>query len=522
MGVEEERKFDVDPPFVLPPLAGCLPPGGQVVAREPVELTATYHDTADLRLARAGASLRFRDGDRPPWTVKLPTGVPGVRHEVSRPPGPEAPAAPDGPPPAELVALVTAVSRGAPLVPVVVVRSLRQRYELRDQDGTVLAELADDRVSVLERGQPRTGFRELEVERVAGGGDLLDRVAAVLTGAGAVTGRFTPKHVRALSQLPGLAAAVAVPPDLPALEPLPPQPRSADAVTQAIRRSVTRILAHDPLIRLGEDLPDGDTPVHQMRVGLRRLRSDLRTFDPLVDQRWAKPLRRQLRWLAGTLGAARDAEVLRARLRRTAADPLVPVDPAAVARIDGELAARQQAAQQAVAGALASARYLALLDALVAAAQQPRLTALAGASAQEVLPQLVAGPWRMLAYGDRGAAGAVDLSPDAPDERWHAVRVHGKRARYALEAVADVLGGEAPGLARKLAAVQDLLGEHQDAAVAGQTWLEIAWSDPDDHALAVAAGRLYERERAAIRQVRKEFPAAWRSASRRTLLAWLP
>jgi len=522
MGVEEERKFDVDPSFALPELAGCLPPGGQVVTREPVELTATYHDTADLRLARAGASLRFRDGDQPPWTVKLPTGVPGIRHEVSRPPAPDAPATPDGPPPAELVALVTAVSRGAPLAPVVAIRSHRRRYELRDPDGTVLAELADDRVSVLDPGLPPTGFRELEVERVADGGDLLDRVSALLTGAGAVSGRFTPKHVRALSQLPGLAAAVAAPPDLPAPEPLEHQPRSGDVVTQAVRRSVARILAHDPLIRLRVDLPGGDTPVHQLRVGLRRLRSDLRTFETLVDQRWARPLRKQLRWLAGTLGAARDAEVLRARLRRTAADPLVPVDLAAVDRIDAELAARQEVARQAVDEALAADRYLALLDALVAAAQRPQLTVLAAASAQEVLPRLVAGPWRMFAYGDRGVDGAADLSAGAPDEQWHAVRVHGKRVRYAVEAVADVLGGEAPGLARKLAVVQDLLGEHQDAAVAGQTWLAVAGSDPDDHALAVAAGRLYERERAAIRRVRKEFPAAWRSASKRKLLAWLP
>jgi CHAD domain-containing protein len=515
MGLEEERKFDVDPSFTLPELAGCLPPGGQLVARPPVELTATYYDTSELRLARAGASLRFREPDQPPWTVKLPTGVPGVRREVSRPDR-------GGAPPAELLALLTAVTRGAPLRPVVVVRSHRLRYELRDAGGTVLAELADDRVSVQDGGEPRAEFRELEVERVGGAADLLDRVAEVLTGAGAVTGAFTPKHVRALSHLPALAGAVAAAPDLPAPEPLPDRPRSGDVLTQAVRRSVARIVAHDPLIRLGQDLPDGDTPVHQMRVGLRRLRSDLRTFDALVDQQWAKPLRRELRWLAGTLGQVRDAEVLRARLRHTAADPLVPVDPVAVERIDTELAGREEQARQALAEALDSRRYLALLDALVRAAQRPPLTGLAGGAAHEVLPRLVAGLWQAFGYGGRGADGAVDLAPDAPDERWHAVRVHGKRVRYAVEAVAGALGGQAPRLARRLAAVQDLLGEHQDAAVAGQTWLAVARSDPDDHRLAVAAGRLYERERAAVRRARTGFPAAWQAASRPRLLAWLP
>jgi CHAD domain-containing protein len=514
--VEEERKFGADPAFALPDLTGCLPPGGELAGPATVTLTATYHDTADLRLARAGASLRYRAGDQPPWTVKLPTQVPGVRHEISQP------GRPDAPPPAELVALVTVLTRGAPLRPVVTVRSARQRYELRDAGGTVLAELVDDQVSVLDGAQPRGEFRELEVERVADGGDLLDRVAAVLTGAGAVAGEFVPKQVRALSLLPGLAGTVAAPPDLPAPEPVPRQPRCRDVVTRAVRRSVARILAHDPLIRLREDLPGGDTPVHQMRVGLRRLRSDLRTFEQLVDQRWARPLRRELRWLADRLGAARDAEVLRARLRRTAAaDPLAPVDAAAVARCDAALAAREGEARRALDRALRSDRYLVLLDALIAAARQPGFTALADAPAREVLPGLVAEPWRAFAYGDGGVDGAADLAADAPDRQWHAVRVRGKRARYAVEAVAEVVGGEAPSLARKLAAVQELLGEHQDAAVAGQTWLAIADSDPDDHPLAVATGRLYERERVAIRRARGQFPAAWRSATKPRLLSWL-
>jgi CHAD domain-containing protein len=519
MAVEEERKFDVAPSFVLPELTGCLPPGGQVIAREPVTLTATYYDTGDLRLARAGASLRFRQGDPEPWTVKLPTGVPGVRHEISRagPPGPA--------PPLELVALLTAVTRGAPVRPVVVVRTDRRRYGLCDAGGGVLAELADDAVTVRDGSQPRGQFRELEVERVADRDDLpeevLDRMAAVLTGAGAVAGEFTPKQVRALQRVPGLAGIVAGPPELPAAEPLPGNPRSGDVVRQAIRRSVARVVAHDPLIRLRERLPDGDTPVHQMRVGLRRLRSDLRTFDLLVDQRWASPLRRELRWLAGVLGAARDAEVLRARLRRTADDPLAPVDPAAVARIDAKLAARQESARQALEQALGSDRYLALLDLLIAAARDPRFTALAVASAREVLPRLVAGPWHGFAYGAGGVVGAADLAPDAPDGQWHAVRVLAKHARYAVDAVAEAVGGAAPTLARRLATVQDLLGEHQDAAVAGTTWLDIAGSDPDNHPLAVAAGRLYQRERCTIQRVRGEFPVAWRSASRRRLVAWL-
>jgi CHAD domain-containing protein len=108
-----------------------------------------------------------------------------------------------------------------------------------------------------------------------------------------------------------------------------------------------------------------------------------------------------------------------------------------------------------------------------------------------------------------------------PDAVWHAVRIRGKRARYAVEAVAPVLGGRAVDLAGALGTVQNLLGEHQDAAVAADTWLAIARAHPDDHALAVTAGRLYERERATIRRVRKRLPAAWAAADRPRLTGWL-
>jgi CHAD domain-containing protein len=509
--LEEERKYDVGGGFTMPDLTPALPSGARVLDMPPKTLTATYYDTSDLRLARTGASLRFRRGDSEPWTVKLPADAPGVRHEISRPGSP-------GNPPAELVRLVTAVTRGAPLAPAAVLRTVRRAYEVRDADDRVLAEVADDAVTILD-GRKVTGrFREVEVELKHGTRKLLDKVGAALEHAGARTGEFTPKHVRAL----GTTARRA--PDLVPPGPLPRRKvRAGDVVTLAVRKSVGRILAHDPLVRMRSAVGDEDTAVHQMRVGCRRLRSDLRTFAPLIDAAWGRSLRDELKWLADALGAARDAEVLRARLRRTAAaDPLAPLDDAAVARIDAELAARHEDALVALDAALVEERYARLLESLVAAARQPRLTPAARGAATTVLPRLVSRPWREFAYGARGVDGAADLDRDSPDEKWHAVRIRSKRARYAIEAVAKAVGDEAAELGRALVDVQDLLGEHQDAAIAADTWLSVALGDPEDHLLAVTAGRLYEREREVIRLVRDEFPHAWRAASKRRLVKWLP
>lgn len=134
----------------------------------------------------------------------------------------------------------------------------------------------------------------------------------------------------------------------------------------------------------------------------------------------------------------------------------------------------------------------------------------------------VSRPWSRLGYGADGVSGASHLDPLGPDEQWHAVRVHAKRARYAIEAVADVLGAPARELGRAVAAVQDLLGEHRDAALAAQTWLAIAREDPGDHTLAVTAGQLQERERAVVRRMRRRFPGAWHATGRPRLLKWLP
>ncbi|NUS58143.1 MAG: CYTH and CHAD domain-containing protein [Streptomycetaceae bacterium] len=488
---EEERKYSVPPAFRLPDLHGL-----RVRAATPQTLTATYYDTGDLRLARSGASLRYRTGDREPWTVKLPTGTTGVRQEISL-------IGPPGEPPEDLVWLVAAISRGAPLAPVATLRSVRRAHEVRDGD-RVLAEIDDDTVSILDGHRVARRFREIEVERRDGTRRSLDRIERDLVAAGARTGAFVPKLQRALGELG--------PPDL-----VPPgapghHPTAADVVALSVQGAVERLLRHDPLVRLKQPLDDGDTPVHQMRVACRRLRSDLRTFGKLVDPDWSGDLRAELKWLADVLGAARDAEVLRARLHTTArADPLADLavaDPAGIAALDASLRDREERALVAVDAAMRTPRYLALVDRLTVATAQLPLRDKAEQPAAAVLPKLVRRPWRKL------AAAAPMLRGTAPDVFWHEVRILAKKARYAFEAVSPGLPG-AGKPAKRIKKVQALLGEHQDAVVAETTWLDLA-----DHA-PVTAGRLAERERSVVRRVRADYPAAWAACDSARLSDWL-
>ncbi len=184
--LEEERKYEVDPGFRLPDLSGCVPDGGRLIVRPALKLRATYYDTADLRMARAGASLRFRRGDDEPWTVKLPTNAPGVRNEISMPGSSRTL-------PPRLLELVTSYTRGADLAAVTVLSTIRHAHQLLDSDDRVLVEVVDDAVSVSDGRRVAGKFREIEVERKSGKARLLDQVEVVLRDAGAVRAEeFTP------------------------------------------------------------------------------------------------------------------------------------------------------------------------------------------------------------------------------------------------------------------------------------------------------------------------------------------
>ena len=90
-----------------------------------------------------------------------------------------------GDPPDEALDLVHAIARREPLALVARLNTVRHRVVLRDADGTQLAELVDDEVSVLDGARLAARFRELEVEFTdSAPPELVDRVANRLRGRG--------------------------------------------------------------------------------------------------------------------------------------------------------------------------------------------------------------------------------------------------------------------------------------------------------------------------------------------------
>jgi CHAD domain-containing protein len=503
--LEREVKLGAGPAFHLPDLTGVAD-GVTVTPPEAARLETVYYDTPDLRLARWGVSLRYRAGEG--WTLKLSPSPPRgegrggesqspsllERDEITFQGGPKKP-------PAAAVALVRAYVRKSELVPVARLSTLRRRVQLIGADGVRVADVVDDEVSVRDGRRVAARFREIEVEVAGSNGNAAILAPAIerLRAAGAGAPDPTPKHIRALgprAMEPPEVAPMPVRPDAPA----------RDVIRSVLAEAVTSILRHDPLVRTSRD-PEA---VHQARVATRKLRSHLRTFAPLLEPEWTEPLRSELGWLAMALGAVRDREVLLERLRERAKS-LPSTDSRSAASLLGLLELEIDSLRKKLQSELDSQRYIDLLESLVAAAHSPVCTLDADQPASQVLPPLATGPWRRL-------RGAVRQLPEQPtDPELHRIRILAKRARYAAEAVAPVVGEGATAFARAAAKLQTILGEHQDSVTA-QAWLRAARVTGRR---AFVAGELIATEHLAAQQAREQWPKVWKALDRKRLRKWM-
>lgn len=483
---EREVKLAAPEGFQLPDLGG-LRDRVVVVPQKEQRLSTVYFDTDDFRLARWGLSFRYRAGEG--WTVKLPgedSGALLVRDEVVFEGSPTTP-------PRGSVELVQGYLRRAELVPKFRLRAVRRGVLLNDVQGRLIADLVDDRVSVLD-GQRVVGrFRELEVETTDDTpSGLLKALLLRLRAAGAGAPDPTPKYLRAIGG-PDMVSPEIVRVALS---------RSAslgEVVTHAIANSAIRLLRYDPVVRLNTD-PEG---VHHARVATRRLRSDLRTFRTVLDQESTAALQEELGWLGRELGAARDADVLLERLTARVGE-LPEASAEGASRVIGALAERRAQAHAGLLQALRSDRYLDLIDQLIEAAQTPALVEeVAGRGATKALPPIVRRAWRTL---DK----YVKALPDQPsDEELHRVRILAKRCRYAAEASAPSLGKRTHKLANAARGLQDVLGELNDAVVA-RRWLRDWAVHTRSGAGGFAAGELAALERAAAHEARSQWPKVWK------------
>lgn len=468
---EREDKFDVDADFQLPTLASLVPTGGALVSSE-TDLSSEYFDTAGHDLLRRGITVRRRTGDSDNgWHAKVPAEK--ARTEIRLPLGSGAHnAVPD-----ELNDVLRGAVMGAELAAVATLTTRRTIHTVSDADGAVVAEIADDEVSVvLIGGATGPRWREVEVELgPAGSESFLKKAGKVLRAAGARPSAHPSKLDRALS----------------VVRQVPAEPGAA-LLADYLDDQAQAIVAGDVYLRRGLD------PIHSTRVAIRRYRSTLRVFGSLFEDEPAAQLEAELSWYASILGEVRDRQVQRARFAAALRElpPELVLGPVA-SRIENDLLAEQIRYREAAMTELDGERYRALLTTL---SEWSRGLPIDGEVTDRVLVKLARKAGKKAIDRTKSAVRGTD------DEALHRARKASKRARYAAELVAPVVDKKASKANIKhFKTIQEVLGEHQDAVIAAEILRTLgARAGTTAGENGFTFGLLFERERRAAEMARDE------------------
>ena len=224
----------------------------------------------------------------------------------------------------------------------------------------------------------------------------------------------------------------------------------------------------------------------------------------MLETSWVDETRAELKWLGEVLGDVRDADVFAAYVKKEA-EQLGADAVQGGADLGNLIAERSAPARARLAEALDSPRYLALLD---------RLEAI-----RESLPVTPArdSPERMLRRATRRTLRNLrGVGRTSSDGDLHALRIAAKRSRYAGELAQSTRSRAAAWLTKRATALQEVLGEHQDAVVAeARLGSLVEGATP---AAAFVAGRLFGLQRERREAARAALPKAvrqFRRAARR-------
>ncbi|MBO0844975.1 MAG: CYTH and CHAD domain-containing protein [Nocardioides sp.] len=423
---EQEVTYLVAPDWAVPDLAPALDSGCRLEVCEH-RLEATYLDTAEQTLRWLGVTLRHRQGgDDAGWHLKIPAGE--ARTELQH-------RSDDSRPPAVLLDRLRGVIEGDDLQPVATVVTHRVAHRILSPLGQLVVEVADDRVEGADvASSETTAWREVETELgPAGDEKALDRLGKLLTESGADRRGTTLKLDRVRGPLDG---------------------GGDDSLSAYLRAHCRAALLGEIGLRGTIDV-DG---IHDTRVAIRRIRSVLRLFAPLLEDR-AIAADDELRWFAGLFSDIRDADVMRAHLQRKVAS--LPPD-----RVFGPV---RQEIEDAIAGdrdrgidrwreAGAGARYRLVTALLATWLRSPPLRA--RPLSDDELRRRGA---KILRKARRKVRRRLASAGDDP-VRVHAARKATKRLRYAADLLTPVIP-EAAVLAERAKELQTVLGDHQDLVV---------------------------------------------------------
>lgn len=266
------------------------------------ELVSTYFDTQDHVLRKAGLSLRIRrDGSKFIQTIKgkrASDSLIMMRDEwefpVDKQDKPDFSIAGD----TALAPFITTSDMQAAIQPLFTVHVDRKVVLLKYSDSEIEIAL-DDGVVLIQNAEHR--FAEVELELKQGNSADLYALACDIAAIVTVRPSTCTKADRGFNLINSMPLEITKSAPIS----LASGTSTGEAFRSIARACMKHFLANEELLR-HEHLAEA---VHQARVGLRRLRAAISVFRSAIDDSQRALVSAELRWIASSLGDARDIDV---------------------------------------------------------------------------------------------------------------------------------------------------------------------------------------------------------------------
>lgn len=253
-----------------------------------------------------------------------------------------------------------------------------------------------------------------------------------------------------------------------------------DAASGAIEKYFRKTIAHEAEVIKDKDAEE----LHQMRVGLRRLRSAVTGFAPVLDLP-KKAQEQKIGKVGRILGTLRDLDVMLESLQNRYY-PNLPTDEQEVLdRVLLTLLKQRRRAVKGVRAVLDHKSYQSLKQSIEDWLAKPQFRAIEHLPVAEVLPDLLLPQvsefflhpaWLLgTEYEDGKVKVCEDLNESAVEEKLaaegtilHDLRKQAKRVRYLMNLFGDFYSETYEGYVEDVKAVQECLGDIQDSEVLGE------------------------------------------------------
>jgi len=250
-----------------------------------------------------------------------------------------------------------------------------------------------------------------------------------------------------------------------------------DWAVVAVRRHYRKMLKHEPAVLKDTDPEE----LHQMRVGMRRLRSAIAGFDQALSLPKTASAQR-VGTFSQQLGELRDIDVQQETLIQRYYPQLPPTEQTVLQAVLKILDKKREKSFKNVHRALTSSKYFALKTTLEDWLENPQFQAIAVYPVEAVLPDILLPQLSLfflhpgwLVSAEKSDLGVYQPQPLNPEQienlllressPLHDLRKMAKRTRYQMDLFTDFYGEDYQTLLTQVKQVQEILGDIQDSVV---------------------------------------------------------